>query len=78
MGVRRVRRFRALDEFEVFLVSQIKEHADAGEDLKRSVVPRWLGKILPRISIEGDEHLSPRSDPGRDPAASLQAPAVRS
>ena len=116
-------------DYEVFLVSQIKEHADAGEDTKRSVVsglvtsgrvitaaatimvfvfgsfvlngdptvkqfgiglavavildatvvrcllvparmaslgkanwylPRWLGRILPRISIEGEEYFKAR------------------
>jgi RND superfamily putative drug exporter len=116
-------------DYEVFLVSQIKEHADAGEDPKQSVVsglltsgrvitaaatimvfvfgsfvlngdptvkqfgiglavavildatvvrcllvparmaslgranwylPRWLGKILPRISIEGEEYFKAR------------------
>ena len=116
-------------DYEVFLVSQIKEHADAGEDPKRSVVsglvtsgrvitaaatimvfvfgsfvlngdptvkqfgiglavavildatvvrcllvparmaslgkanwylPRWLGRILPRISIEGEEYFKAR------------------
>ena len=116
-------------DYEVFLVSQIKEHADAGEDAKRSVVsglvtsgrvitaaatimvfvfgsfvlngdptvkqfgiglaaavildatvvrcllvparmaslgkwnwylPRWLGRILPHISIEGEEYFKAR------------------
>ena len=116
-------------DYEVFLVSQIKEHADAGEDPKQSVVsglvtsgrvitaaatimvfvfgsfvlngdptvkqfgvglavavildatvvrcllvparmaslgkanwylPRWLGRILPRISIEGEEYFKAR------------------
>jgi RND superfamily putative drug exporter len=128
-------------DFEVFLVSQIKEHADAGEDPKRSVVsglltsgrvitaaatimvfgsfvlngdrtvkpfgiglavavildatvvgcllvpartaslgkanwylPRWLGKILPRISIECEKYFKARD---RIPAATqLQAPQV--
>jgi len=128
-------------DYEVFLVSQIKEHADAGEDTKRSVVsglltsgrvitaaatimvfvfgsfvlngdptvkqfgiglavavildatvvrcllvparmaslgkanwylPRWLGRILPRISIEGEEYFKARD---QIPAATqLQAP----
>ena len=122
-------------DYEVFLVSQIKEHADAGEDPRQSVVsglltsgrvitaaatimvfvfgsfvlngdptvkqfgvglavavildativrcllvparmarlgkanwylPRWLGKILPRISIEGEEYFKAR---GQIPAA---------
>src|SRR6516225_8397100 len=116
-------------DYEVFLVSQIKEHADAGEDTKRSVVsglltsgrvitaaatimvfvfgsfvlngdptvkqfgvglavavildatvvrcllvparmaslgkwnwylPRWLGRLLPHISIEGEEYFAAR------------------
>src|SRR6266550_3349844 len=116
-------------DYEVFLVSQIKEHADAGEDIKRSVVsglvtsgrvitaaatimvfvfgsfvlngdptvkqfgiglaaavildatvvrcllvparmarlgkanwylPRWLGRVLPRINIEGEEYFKAR------------------
>ena len=116
-------------DYEVFLVSQIKEHADAGEDTKRSVVsglvtsgrvitaaatimvfvfgsfvlngdptvkqfgiglavavildatvvrcllvparmaslgkanwylPRWLDRLLPRISIEGEEYFKAR------------------
>jgi RND superfamily putative drug exporter len=128
-------------DYEVFLVSQIKEHADAGEDPKQSVVsglvtsgrvitaaatimvfvfgsfvlngdptvkqfgiglavavildatvvrcllvparmaslgkanwylPRWLGRILPRISIEGEEYFKARD---RIPAAAqLEAP----
>ena len=128
-------------DYEVFLVSQIKEHADAGEDPKRSVVsglvtsgrvitaaatimvfvfgsfvlngdptvkqfgiglavavildatvvrcllvparmaslgkanwylPRWLGRILPRISIEGEEYFRARD---QIPAATqLHAP----
>jgi RND superfamily putative drug exporter len=118
-------------DYEVFLVSQIKEHADAGEDAKRSVVgglvtsgrvitaaatimvfvfgsfvlngdptvkqfgvglavavildatvvrcllvparmarlgkwnwylPRWLGRILPHISIEGAEYFKARDE----------------
>ena len=129
-------------DYEVFLVSQIKEHADAGEDIKRSVVsglvtsgrvitaaatimvfvfgsfvlngdptvkqfgiglaaavildatvvrcllvparmvslgkanwylPRWLGRILPRISIEGEEYFKARD---QIPEAPLQAPAA--
>jgi putative drug exporter of the RND superfamily len=128
-------------DYEVFLVSQIKEHADAGEDPKRSVVsglvtsgrvitaaatimvfvfgsfvlngdptvkqfgiglavavildatvvrcllvparmaslgranwylPRWLGRILPRISIEGEEYFKARDQV--PPATQLQAP----
>ncbi len=128
-------------DYEVFLVSQIKEHADAGEDPKQSVVsglltsgrvitaaatimvfvfgsfvlngdptvkqfgiglavavildatvvrcllvparmaslgkanwylPRWLGRVLPRISIEGEEYFKARD---QIPAATqLQAP----
>jgi putative drug exporter of the RND superfamily len=127
-------------DYEVFLVSQIKEHADAGEDPKGSVVsglltsgrvitaaatimvfvfgsfvlngdptvkqfgiglavavildatvvrcllvparmaslgranwylPRWLGKILPRISIEGEEYFKARDQV--PPATQLQA-----
>jgi RND superfamily putative drug exporter len=128
-------------DYEVFLVSQIKEHAEAGEDPKQSVVsglltsgrvitaaatimvfvfgsfvlngdptvkqfgiglavavildatvvrcllvparmaslgkanwylPRWLGRILPRISIEGEEYFKARD---RIPAATqLEAP----
>ena len=128
-------------DYEVFLVSQIKEHADAGEDTKRSVVsglltsgrvitaaatimvfvfgsfvlngdptvkqfgiglavavildatvvrcllvparmaslgkanwylPRWLGRILPRISIEGEEYFKARDQISA--ATQLQAP----
>ena len=128
-------------DYEVFLVSQIKEHADAGEDTKRSVVsglvtsgrvitaaatimvfvfgsfvlngdptvkqfgiglavavildatvvrcllvparmarlgkanwylPRWLGRILPRISIEGEEYFKARDQV--PPVTQLQAP----
>ena len=128
-------------DYEVFLVSQIKEHADAGEDPKRSVVsglvtsgrvitaaatimvfvfgsfvlngdptvkqfgiglavavildatvvrcllvparmaslgkanwflPRWLGRILPRISIEGEKYFKARDQ--IPPATQLQAP----
>jgi RND superfamily putative drug exporter len=128
-------------DYEVFLVSQIKEHADAGEDTKRSVVsglvtsgrvitaaatimvfvfgsfvlngdptvkqfgiglaaavildatvvrcllvparmarlgranwylPRWLGRILPRINIEGEEYFKARDQ--IPPVAQLQAP----
>jgi putative drug exporter of the RND superfamily len=128
-------------DYEVFLVSQIKEHADAGEDTKRSVVsglvtsgrvitaaatimvfvfgsfvlngdptvkqfgiglavavildatvvrcllvparmarlgkanwylPRWLGRILPRISIEGEEYFKARDQ--MPPVTQLQAP----
>ncbi len=127
-------------DYEVFLVSQIKEHADAGEDPKRSVVsglvtsgrvitaaatimvfvfgsfvlngdptvkqfgiglavavildatvvrcllvparmaslgrfnwylPRWLGRILPRINIEGEEYFRARDQVPA--AAQLQA-----
>jgi putative drug exporter of the RND superfamily len=127
-------------DYEVFLVSQIKEHADAGEDPRRSVVsglitsgrvitaaatimvfvfgsfvlngdptvkqfgvglavavildatvvrcllvparmaslgranwylPRWLGRILPRISIEGEEYFKARDQVPA--AAQLQA-----
>ncbi len=130
-------------DYEVFLVSQIKEHADAGEDIKRSVVsglvtsgrvitaaatimvfvfgsfvlngdptvkqfgiglaaavildatvvrcllvparmvslgkanwylPRWLGRILPHISIEGEEYFKARDQ--IPPEAQLQAPAA--
>jgi RND superfamily putative drug exporter len=130
-------------DYEVFLVSQIKEHADAGEDPKQSVVsglvtsgrvitaaatimvfvfgsfvlngdptvkqfgiglaaavildatvvrcllvparmaslgkanwylPRWLGRILPRISIEGEEYFKARDQ--IPPEAQLQAPAA--
>jgi putative drug exporter of the RND superfamily len=130
-------------DYEVFLVSQIKEHADAGEDAKRSVVSglvtsgrvitaaatimvfvfgsfvlngdptvkqfgiglavavildativgcllvparttslgkadwyllRWLGKFVPRISIENEKYFKTRD---RIPAATqLQAPQV--
>ena len=128
-------------DYEVFLVSQIKEHADAGEDTKRSVVsglvtsgrvitaaatimvfvfgsfvlngdptvkqfgiglaaavildatvvrcllvparmarlgkanwylPRWLGCILPRINIEGEEYFKARDL--APPVTQLQAP----
>jgi RND superfamily putative drug exporter len=128
-------------DYEVFLVSQIKEHADAGEDPKQSVVsglvtsgrvitaaatimvfvfgsfvlngdptvkqfgiglavavildatvvrcllvparmaslgkanwylPRWLGRILPRISIEGEEYFKARDQ--IPPVTQLQAP----
>jgi RND superfamily putative drug exporter len=128
-------------DYEVFLVSQIKEHADAGEDTKRSVVsglvtsgrvitaaaaimvfvfgsfvlngdptvkqfgiglaaavildatvvrcllvparmarlgkanwylPRWLGCILPRINIEGEEYFKARDQ--IPPVTQLQAP----
>jgi putative drug exporter of the RND superfamily len=127
-------------DYEVFLVSQIKEHADAGEDPRRSVVlglvtsgrvitaaatimvfvfgsfvlngdptvkqfgiglavavildatvvrcllvparmaslgrfnwylPRWLGRILPRINIEGEEYFRARDQVPA--AAQLQA-----
>jgi putative drug exporter of the RND superfamily len=130
-------------DYEVFLVSQIKEHADAGEDIKRSVVsglvtsgrvitaaatimvfvfgsfvlngdptvkefgiglaaavildatvvrcllvparmvslgkanwylPRWLGRILPRVSIEGEEYFKARDQ--IPPEAQLKAPAA--
>ena len=128
-------------DYEVFLVSQIKEHADAGEDSKQSVVsglvtsgrvitaaatimvfvfgsfvlngdptvkqfgiglavavildatvvrcllvparmaslgkanwylPRWLGRILPRVSIEGEEYFKARDQ--IPPEAQLEAP----
>jgi putative drug exporter of the RND superfamily len=128
-------------DYEVFLVSQIKEHADAGEDTERSVVsglvtsgrvitaaatimvfvfgsfvlngdptvkqfgiglaaavildatvvrcllvparmvrlgkanwylPRWLGRVLPRISIEGEEYFKARDQ--IPPVTQLQAP----
>src|SRR5262245_19582563 len=128
-------------DYEVFLVSQIKEHADAGEDPKRAVVsglvtsgrvitaaatimvfvfgsfvlngdptvkqfgiglavavildatvvrcllvparmaslgkanwylPRWLGRILPHINIEGEEYFKARDH--IPPVAQLQAP----
>src|SRR5215469_14111759 len=128
-------------DYEVFLVSQIKEHADAGEDSKRSVVsglvtsgrvitaaatimvfvfgsfvlngdptvkqfgiglaaavildatvvrcllvparmaslgkanwylPRWLGRVLPRISIEGEEYFKAADQV--PPVTQLQAP----
>jgi RND superfamily putative drug exporter len=128
-------------DYEVFLVSQIKEHADAGEDAKRSVVsglvtsgrvitaaatimvfvfgsfvlngdptvkqfgiglaaavildatvvrcllvparmarlgranwylPRWLGRVLPRISIEGEEYFKARDQ--APPVTQVQAP----
>jgi RND superfamily putative drug exporter len=128
-------------DYEVFLVSQIKEHADAGEDTKRSVVsglvtsgrvitaaatimvfvfgsfvlngdptvkqfgiglaaavildatvvrcllvparmarlgkanwylPRWLGRVLPRISIEGEEYF--KAGDQIPPVTQLQAP----
>jgi len=128
-------------DYEVFLVSQIKEHADAGEDTKRSVVsglvtsgrvitaaatimvfvfgsfvlngdptvkqfgiglaaavildatvvrcllvparmarlgranwylPRWLGRVLPRINIEGEEYFKARDQ--APPVTQLQAP----
>jgi putative drug exporter of the RND superfamily len=128
-------------DYEVFLVSQIKEHADAGEDAKRSVVsglvtsgrvitaaatimvfvfgsfvlngdptvkqfgiglaaavildatvvrcllvparmaklgkanwylPRWLGRVLPRISIEGEEYFKARDQV--PPVTQLQTP----
>jgi RND superfamily putative drug exporter len=130
-------------DYEVFLVSQIKEHADAGEDTKRSVVsglitsgrvitaaatimvfvfgsfvlngdptvkqfgiglaaavildatvvrcllvparmaslgkanwylPRWLGRVLPRINIEGEEYFKARDQ--IPPETQLQAPAA--
>jgi putative drug exporter of the RND superfamily len=135
-------------DYEVFLVSQIKEHADAGDDTKRSVVsglvtsgrvitaaatimvfvfgsfvlngdptvkqfgiglaaavildatvvrcllvparmvrlgkanwylPRWLGRILPRISIEGEEYFKARDQitAATQPQAP-QSPAARS
>src|SRR5262249_52620854 len=134
-------------DYEVFLVSQIKEHADAGDDTKRSVVsglvtsgrvitaaatimvfvfgsfvlngdptvkqfgiglaaavildatvvrcllvparmvrlgkanwslPRWLGKILPRISIEGEEYFKARDQiPAATQPQAPQAPAAR-
>ena len=128
-------------DYEVFLVSQIKEHVDAGEDYKQSVVsglvtsgrvitaaatimvfvfgsfvlngdptvkqfgiglavavildatvvrcllvparmvmlgkpnwylPRWLGRILPRVSIEGEEYFKARDQ--IPPEAQLEAP----
>ena len=128
-------------DYEVFLVSQIKEHADAGEDTKRSVVsglvtsgrvitaaatimvfvfgsfvlngdptvkqfgiglaaavildatvvrcllvparmarlgkanwylPRWLGRVLPRLNIEGEEYFKARDQV--PPVTRLQAP----
>ena len=128
-------------DYEVFLVSQIKEHADAGEDPKRAVVsglvtsgrvitaaatimvfvfgsfvlngdptvkqfgiglavavildatvvrcllvparmaslgkanwylPRWLGRLLPRINIEGEEYFKARDQ--IPPVTQLQAP----
>jgi RND superfamily putative drug exporter len=128
-------------DYEVFLVSQIKEHADAGEDPKRAVVsglvtsgrvitaaatimvfvfgsfvlngdptvkqfgiglavavildatvvrcllvparmaslgnatwylPRWLGRILPHINIEGEQYFKTRDQ--IPPAAQLPAP----
>ena len=128
-------------DYEVFLVSQIKEHADAGEDAKRAVVsglvtsgrvitaaatimvfvfgsfvlngdptvkqfgiglavavildatvvrcllvparmarlgkanwylPRWLGRVLPHISIEGEEYFKARDQ--TPPVTQLQAP----
>src|SRR5215472_1994540 len=128
-------------DYEVFLVSQIKEHADAGEDTQRSVVsglvtsgrviiaaatimvfvfgsfvlngdptvkqfgiglaaavildatvvrcllvparmarlgkanwylPRWLGRILPRINIEGEEYFKARDEV--PPVTQLPAP----
>src|SRR6516225_1915920 len=128
-------------DYEVFLVSQIKEHADAGEDTKRSVVsglltsgrvitaaatimvfvfgsfvlngdptvkqfgiglaaavildatvvrcllvparmarlgktnwylPRWLGRVLPHINIEGEEYFKARDQV--PPVTQLPAP----
>ena len=128
-------------DYEVFLVSQIKEHVDAGEDTRRSVVsglvtsgrvitaaatimvfvfgsfvlngdptvkqfgiglavavildatvvrcllvparmarlgkanwylPHWLGRVLPRISIEGEEYFKARDQ--IPPVTQLQAP----
>ena len=128
-------------DYEVFLVSQIKEHADAGEDTRRSVVsglvtsgrvitaaatimvfvfgsfvlngdptvkqfgiglavavildatvvrcllvparmvrlgkanwylPHWLGRVLPHISIEGEEYFKARDQ--IPPVTQLQAP----
>jgi len=40
-------------DFEVFLLSQIKEHADAGEDSKRSVVCGLLtsGRVIPAAAM---------------------------
>jgi hypothetical protein len=68
-------------DFEVFLVSQIKEHADAGEDRKRSVVSGLLnnGRVITAaatIMVFGSFVLDaprtvkpfghrPRRDPGR-------------
>jgi hypothetical protein len=59
-------------DFEVFLVSQIKEHADAGEDSKRSVVSGLLtsGRVitaaamimgfgLGRFDLNGDPTVKP-------------------
>jgi RND superfamily putative drug exporter len=135
-------------DYEVFLVSQIKEHADAGEDAKRAVVsglvtsgrvitaaatimvfvfgsfvlngdptvkqfgiglavavildativrcllvparmaslgkanwylPRWLGRILPHINIEGEEYFKARDQiPPAPQLRSSEASAARS
>jgi len=135
-------------DYEVFLVSQIKEHADAGEDAKRAVVsglvtsgrvitaaatimvfvfgsfvlngdptvkqfgiglavavildativrcllvparmaslgkanwylPRWLGRILPHINIEGEEYFKARDQiPPVKQLPAPKAPAARS
>ena len=66
MGVRRMRAAFGLSmDFEVFLASLGKANW---------YLPRWLGKILPRISIECEKYFKARD---RIPTATqLQAPQV--